>query len=155
RAAKAEQDAAEAKTTAAQTSERATLLEKNAAEAKTAQLQVETDLAKQREKTANAERTLLELQTSLADRTLSKQQQSSLARQLKPWQGIDVDVMIWGDTAEIEIISGQLLDSIAAAGWNVHVGHAGGGGAVRGILVGSRPDAGEHAARGARALVNG
>jgi hypothetical protein len=131
------------------------MLETGAAEAKAAQLRLETDLAKQREKTANAEKALLQLRASLADRRLTKEQQSDLVKLLTPWRGIDVDVLVWGDTAEIEIISGQLMESLAAAGWNIHVAHAGGGGAVRGILVANRPDAGENPALAAKTLVHG
>ncbi|MGB9071225.1 MAG: hypothetical protein WCC22_01020 [Terriglobales bacterium] len=130
-------------------------LEKAASDAKAAQQRVETDLAKQREKTANAEKSLLELQARLADRTLSAQQRSALIDQLKPWAGVDVDVLIWGDTAEIEIISGQILESLKNAGWSLHTGHAGGGGAVRGILVGTRADADSGTALAANTLISG
>jgi hypothetical protein len=131
-------------------------IQKSAADAKAAQQRVETDLEKQREKTANAEKALLELQARLADRVLTKAQQDSLTNQLKQWAGIDVDVIVWGDSAEIEIISQQIMQALMAAGWHLHAGHAvGGGGAVRGILIGVKLDTSNNLQSASNALLSG
>ena len=129
-------------------------LQKNASDAKTAQQKVEIELGKQQERAANAEKELLRLQANLADRTLSLQQQSFLTNQMKPWAGLDIDVLIWGDTPEIEIISGQILKSLAEARWHLHTGRAGGGGAVRGILIGTRSDADGNTSLAAAKLIS-
>jgi hypothetical protein len=130
-------------------------IQKAAADAKSAQQRVETDLEKQREKTANAEKALLELQARLADRVLTKAQQDSVTNQLKQWAGIDVDVMVWGDSAEIEIVSQQIIQALMAAGWHLHAGHAVGGGAVRGILIGVKLDASNNLQAASNALLSG
>jgi hypothetical protein len=116
-------------------------LEKDAANAKAAQQKVEIDLAKQKEKAADAEKALLELKARLADRNLTPQQRIDFTNAMKSWSGSEVDVIIWGDSAEVHIIADQLLDCLVNAGWHLHVGYSGGGGAVRGILIGVASDA--------------
>jgi hypothetical protein len=129
-------------------------LQKAATDAKAAQQKVEIDLAKQREKTAGAEKALLELQASLADRNLTPPQRTSLTSLLKQWPGRDVDAIVWGGSAEVEIIAGQILECLADAGWQLHAGHSAGGGAVRGILVSTQPGADIETVRAADALVS-
>jgi len=95
----------------------------------------------------------LQLEARLADRTLSAAQQTALVSQLSATPGTIVDVMTWGDSPEIQIISGILLDCMRRAGWTVLSGQAGGGGgAVRGILIGTRSDAGPDVRRAADAF---
>jgi hypothetical protein len=168
RAAKAEHGAADAQTAAAKASETAAKAESNlaganerAAEALKAAQSFQLEIAQANERAANANRIAeqerlarLQLEARLADRILTAEQQNTLAEHMKPWSGLDIDVMIWGNTTEIQIISDQLLRSLKGAGWLIHSGFAGGGGAVRGILVGIRPDSDSHIASGATELVS-
>lgn len=136
-----DRDLTEAKTELGKQQERAAKAEQDAFDAKTT--------------AAEAEKSLLELQARLADRNLSAQQRGGLVGQLGPWAGVDVDVLVWGDSPEVEIISGQILESLTKAGWHLHTGHAGGGGgAVRGILVGTRSDANSNIVLGAKMLIS-
>lgn len=150
----AKTDLGEQQERAAKADSKVAALQNDAANAKAAQLRVEIDLAKQREKTAGAEKALLELQARLADRKLTQPQRNDLTNLLKEWPGTDVDVIVWGDSAEVEIITGQILECLQNAGWHLHAGHSGGGGAVRGILVGTRPDADNNTTKAANALVS-
>lgn len=136
----AKQEAAKAIGSATSAQSKTASLEIEAADAKSHEQKVGVELARQREKTAKAESELLQLQIRFADRTLSVQQRGFLTDQMKPWAGMDIDVIIWGNTTEIEIISGQILSSLADARLHIHSGYAGGGGAVRGILVGAGPN---------------
>jgi hypothetical protein len=119
-------------------------------------------MAKANERAADANRMAeqerlarLQLEARLADRTLSPAQQAALTERLKAWSGVTVDVIIWGDTPEITIISSQVLEVMRRANWTIQSGHAGGGGgAVRGILVGTSPDADANDIAASAALVS-
>jgi hypothetical protein len=122
------------------------------AEARIAEAQrgaAEANLSAERERMAR-----LQLEARLADRMLSPAQQATMTERLKAWSGVTVDAIIWGDTAEIMIISNQVLEVMRRAGWIIQLGHAGGGGgAVRGILVGTSPDANANDIAASAALV--
>lgn len=103
------------------------------------------DIAKANERAAEANRIAeqerlarLKLEARLADRTLTPAQRNAIRSQLATASGIVIDVVVWGDTPEIQIISGLILGSIPRPGWKVQTAQAGGGGAVRGILIGTR-----------------
>lgn len=152
RAANAEENLANAK-------ERAALAEQHAGEAKAKAEAFRLDIAKATERAADANRIAeeerlarLQLQARLADRTLTPEQEHEITSQLETTPGITVDVVIWGDTPEIQIISDLLLHSMPKS-WTIHRGQAGGGGAVRGILVGTRADSDANTTRAAALLV--
>ena len=96
----------------------------------------------------------LQLEARLADRVLTPQQQAAITASLAAFSGTVVDVLVWGDTPEIQIIRGQVLGAMRNAGWTVLSGQAGGGGAaVRGMLIGTRAGADQNVVRAANALV--
>jgi hypothetical protein len=93
----------------------------------------------------------LQLEARLADRTLTTEQQNRLVASLRSSNGITVDVVTYGDTPEISIISHLLIELMQRAGWTIRpVTAMGGQGAVRGILVGTRT--GSDAATSAAAM---
>lgn len=169
RAAKAEVDlknvansAGSANLRAAEANERATkaqeslaLAEQHAAEANAKAEGFRLDIARANE-TAERERLArLQLEARLADRTLTPVQQTAITAQLSTVPGIVVDVITFGDTPEIQTISGLVLDSIRRAGWTINPAQAGGGGAaVRGILVGTRTGSDANTVRAANLLVS-
>jgi hypothetical protein len=118
RAAKAEQVAAEAKSTAANANDRTLVLETDAANAKATQQRVETDLAKQQERAAKAEKDLLELQQRMKPRQLSIEEASHLKEALKASQirGVIEVMCILGDS-ESKAFAVQLDTILKAAGW--------------------------------------
>jgi hypothetical protein len=147
---------------AAEANERATkaqaslsLAEQHAAEANAKAEGFRLDISKANERAASANETAererlarLQLEARLADRVLTPAQQAAITSRLAALSGIVVDALVWGDTPEIQIISGQVLEAIRKAGWSVHTGQAGGGGAaVRGMLIGTRAGADENAVR--------
>ena len=148
RAAKAEQEAAKAKQQAAEAS----------AKAESFRL----DIARADERAANANRTAeqerlarLQLEARLADRTLTPEQQKAIRSQLAAVSGILIDVVIFGDATEIQIISGLVLNSIPQPEWTVHRGQAGAGfSTVRGILVGTRAGSDANVIRASKLLVS-
>lgn len=159
-AAKATERAALAESHLAESNAQAKLAERHAKEADVKAEGFRLDIAKANERAAEANRIAeqeklarLQLEARLADRTLTTAQQSAIASRLAPFSGTVVDAAIWGDTPEIQIISSQLLDAIRKAGWVIQPGQAMGGGAVRGILVGTSPAADENTVRAATALV--
>jgi hypothetical protein len=123
------------------------------AEARIAEAQrgsAEANLLAERERTAR-----LQLEAKLADRRISAAQQLAMVENLKAWSGITVDVVVWGDTPEIKFISTQILEAMQQANWIIQLGNAAGSArAVRGILVGTRPDAGASAIAASAALVS-
>jgi hypothetical protein len=119
RAAKAEQDAAEAKRTASKTSARATILETNAVDAKAAQQRVEIELAKQQERAANAEKALLELQERIKDRHLSAANRKELVNFLKAGPLGAISVSCVGGHPEPCSFASELVEALKAGGWTV------------------------------------
>ena len=115
RAAKAEQDAAEAKTTAAKSNERTLALETDAANAKAAQQRVEIELAIQRERAAKAERDLQELQP----RVLSEAQQKTLAAALLKIPKIPVAVGCVLSDGDGCHFAEQIRQVFVSCGWDV------------------------------------
>jgi hypothetical protein len=119
RAANAEHDAAEAKTTAANANDRTLALEADAANAKASQQRVETDLAKQQERTAIAERDLLVLQEKIKTRRLSEEQKQELVR-LLAGQPPATPIIAWVQSAvDGEIYSLDFADVFRRLGWTV------------------------------------
>jgi hypothetical protein len=118
RAANAEKDAAEAKSTSASANERTLTLETDAANAKAAQQRVETELAKQQGRAAKAEKDLLELQQRIKTRHLSTEQESRLTDSLKaaPIRGLVEMMCVLGDS-ESKDLATQLDRILKAAGW--------------------------------------
>jgi hypothetical protein len=120
------------------------------------------DIAKANQEAARATETAereklarLQLEARLADRALTPQQQATITSRLTTLSGVVLDAVVWGDTPEIQIISGQVLEAIRKAGWTIHTGQAGGGGAaVRGILIGTRAGADENAVRAGNLIVS-
>lgn len=161
KAEEASERAANAEGNLANARERAALAEQHAAEANAKAEGFRLDIAKATERAADANRIAeeerlarLQLQSRLADRTLTPGQQNEIRSQLDTVPGVAVDVVIWGDTPEIQIISGLLLDSLPKS-WTVHQGQAGGGGAaVRGILVGTRAGSDANSAHASALLVS-
>lgn len=126
--------------------------------AKTAEAQVASANARAQEAVAAAEHerlARLELEARLADRILTPQQQSALIAQVSPFRGVVIDVVIWGDTPEIQIIGGSILNALRKAGWTVNSGQAvGAGAAVRGILLGTRADSNPDTIRASATLIS-
>ena len=136
--------------------------QRGAAEASAKAEQFRLDIAQANERAASANLTAekeriarLQLEARLADRILTSGQQTEMTERLRPLAGTVVDVMTWGDTSEVQMISSLILSSLAKAGWIVQPAQAvGGGAAVRGILVGIRADANENTIRASRALIS-
>ena len=97
----------------------------------------------------------LQLEARLADRILTPEQQARLAAMLSPFAGTMVDVVVFGDTAEIGIISGMILECLQKAGWVVHSAQALGGVPVRGVVIGTRPNADVKTSRASNTLISG
>ncbi len=161
RIAEAQRGSAEANERAIKAQASLSLAEQHSAEANAKAEGFRLDIAKANERAASANETAeserlarLQLEARLADRTLTSAQQASIASQLSTMHGIVVDALTFGDTPEIQIISGLVVESLRKAGWTVNAAQAGGGGvAVRGILVGAKTDAGPEIARAANLLV--
>jgi hypothetical protein len=97
----------------------------------------------------------MQLANRLAERTLKPEQQERIRRKLSGVSGIEIDVVIWGDTPDIETISGLILNSLPRTGWKIGVAHAAGGGAVvRGILVGARKGSDSNILKAADLLIS-
>jgi hypothetical protein len=154
RAAQAEQHASQENERAAMALKAAEIARKNA-EGFQLQIARANDRAAAANETAERERLArLQLEARLADRTLTAAQQDTLVSRLTRFHGIVVDAIIWGDSAEIQTISGLILDSMTKAGWKVQSGQAvGGGAAVRGILVGTRTGADAATGKASDALI--
>jgi hypothetical protein len=89
----------------------------------------------------HSQKTIGELKARLSDRVLSPTEQAELSDVLKSFSGIEIAVIRFGDTPEIGNISNDVISSLEKAGWSVHAGVTGGGGAVaKGIIVAVRPD---------------
>jgi hypothetical protein len=118
RAANAEHDAAEAKTTAATVNERTLALQKAAADAKAAQQKVEIELAKQQEKTASAERSLLQLQRRMEPRRISADQRARLVEILSNGPKGKVSIhCVLGD-GEGQAFANDIDAVLKASGWD-------------------------------------
>lgn len=160
---------AEAQRGSAEASERATkaqgslaLAEQHSAEANAKAEGFRLDIAKANERAASANESAekerlarLQLEARLADRTLSPAQQAAITARLSSMSGTVVDVLIVGDTTEIQTISFLILDSLAKAGWKVQRGQAVGGGmAVKGLLVGTATEADSATSAASAALIS-
>jgi hypothetical protein len=147
RAARTEQQAAEENARAAKALESAEIARKGA---EGFQLQI----AQANERAAEAQMETARLEQQMADRTLTVLQQNELVSRLAPFAGTVVDVLVWGDSAEIQGISGLVLGSMTKAGWKVQPAQAiAGGAAVRGILVGTKIGSDAKTAEASGALI--
>jgi hypothetical protein len=162
RIAEAERESAEANARATKAQESLGLAEQHAAEANVKAEGFRLDIAKANEGAARANETAererlarLQLEARLADRTLTPAQQLALRGQLTAISGITVDVVVWGETPEVQTLSGLVLDSMAKAGWSINSGQAvSGGAAVRGILVGVRDGSDANTVKASNILVS-
>lgn len=139
RIAEAQRDAAQANVIAKQYE--GSIADSNA-RAKSAEAQVASakeQAAKAELGAAQARLELARMQERMADRTLTVAQQADLTSRLNPFSAIVVDVLVWGDTPEIQIISGLILDCMTKGGWKVQRANA-----IRRQRGGSR-DIGWHA----------
>ena len=157
----AQRGSAEANERATKAQESLALAEQHSAEANAKAEGFRLDIARANERAAAANETAererlarLQLEARLADRTLPPAQQAAVTARLRPFSGTVVDVLIWGDTPEIHTISSLVLESMSKAGWKLQVGMPMGGGlAVRGLLVGTGPEADPQTKEAAAALV--
>lgn len=168
--AKANADAAQSLATAkqaeanlAEANERASQAGQKAAEASAKAEGFRLDIAKANERAAEANRMTeserlarLQLEARLADWRLTAEQQTRLISLLNPFPGTDVDVVVFGDTAEIKTIGMIIVECIGKAGWQIHFGTPMGTPiVVKGILVGVRSDANTAISNAATTLISG
>lgn len=130
RAGKAEQHLAEANARASEANARAKEAEAQVAKANAASKDAVAKVAAAEARIAEANRAAseanaiaererlarLQLEARLADRTLTAEQQARLTAALMPFRGTEVDIVIFGDTPEISIIAGMILDCLHKAG---------------------------------------
>jgi hypothetical protein len=84
----------------------------------------------------------IQLEASLADRVLTPDAQSQLARLANEFpNGIHLDVCTFGGTLEVANISQSIIQSLNKSGWTIRVWQVTGGAAARGILIGTSPSA--------------
>lgn len=138
---------AKANERASKAQESLALAEQDAAEANAKAEGFRLDIARANERAASANETAererlarLQLEARLADRVLTPDQQSRITAAFK---GQMVEVVIFGETPEISIFSGSIVDSIAKSeDVGITVKRSiGSGTAVRGILVGVKQNA--------------
>ncbi|MBZ5668625.1 MAG: hypothetical protein LAO04_02720 [Acidobacteriia bacterium] len=142
--------------------ERAALAEQHAAEASAKAEGFRLDIAKANERAADANRIAeqerlarLQLEARLADRVLTPDGQSRLTALAATFpHGTRIDIFMFGGTLEIANITQSINKSLAAGGWTVRQWQVTGGGAVRGILVGTNPSADAATARAASGIIS-
>lgn len=97
----------------------------------------------------------LQLEARLADRDLTPTQQNRIILALSKFPHTNIDAVFWGDTFEIKQIGGSILECLRRAGWTVNAESAlGGGGTVRGILVGVKPNSDSQTVEAANQLIS-
>jgi hypothetical protein len=107
------------------------------------------DIAKANERAASANELAqkeavarLKLEARLSDRVLAPEGQSRLRAMAASFpHGTRIDICVFGGTLEIVNIAEAINKSLTAGGWTVRQWQVTGGGAVRGILVGTEPNA--------------
>lgn len=106
------------------------------------------DIAMANERAAEANRKAeserlarLQLELRLAPRTLSDDQKTRLIAFLAPFRGIRTEIVLFGDSYEIQTIGNAIIECLQEAGWVPFPKLAlGGGGNTRGIPVGVKAD---------------
>lgn len=84
----------------------------------------------------------LQLEARLADRVVTDAQRSRLVDAFAPLRGDTVEVGIFGDNPDISHVANTILECLKQAGAEFTFFNAlGGGGGVRGVIVGVKPDA--------------
>ena len=146
RIAEAERGSAEANERATEAQESLSLAEQHSAEANAKAEGFRLDIAKANERAAAANEIAqreavarLQLEARLADRTLTPEWQSRLRAMAASFPNTRIDIFLWGGTLEIARIAGAINKALADGGWTVRQWQVTGGGAVRGILVGTVP----------------
>jgi hypothetical protein len=161
-ASKANRGAAEANERATKAQESLALAEQHSVEANTKAEGFRLDIAKANERAASANETAererlarLQLEARLADRVLTPDGQSRLVALAARFpRGTRIDICMFGGTLEIANITGSINKSLVAGGWTVRQWQVTGGGAVRGILIGTNPSADAATARAASGIVS-
>jgi hypothetical protein len=139
RAGKAQENLAGAHERAAAANERAAKAEQHAAEAN---------------KKAEEERLArVRIEQRLAPRSLGPAQQRELSERLRPFAGRSLDIFMYGETPEIVSLTMVIKSTVESAGWNVRSWTVTAGGAVTGILVGTRTGSDASAQKAAQALI--
>jgi hypothetical protein len=146
RIAEAQRGSAEANEKALKAQQSLASAEQHAKEADAKAEGFRLDIAKANERAADANRTAeqerlarLQLEARLADRVVTPQQQARIVAGLRSIGKRTADITIFGDTPEISIFSGALLECFTKAEWSLNISRPGGGGSyARGVLVGVR-----------------
>ena len=113
------------------------------------------DLANITERAANAELRAAEankkaeeerlarvkLEVRLAPRSLTSEQLNNLAEHIKPYKGVSIDILQYGETTEISHLRFLLNKLLIEAGWNPRAWIVVGDGPVLGVIVGVRNNA--------------
>jgi hypothetical protein len=159
--AEAQRGSAEANAHAKRAQGSLALAEQHSAEANAKAEGFRLDIAKANESARQAEARAaeanLELARFKAPRSITPAQQAALAAQLRSFAPRRIDVLIIGDTVEIQQIAESVLGSVQQAGWTIgNIGRPlGAGMAVNGIVVGTHLGASAEEERAANALING
>jgi hypothetical protein len=85
----------------------------------------------------------LQLEARLADRVVTPDQRRRLTAAFSRLKGQTVDIAIFGETIEVATFSGAVIKSLEDAGVLLNQVRPSGGAAVRGVLVGVKPNAPE------------
>jgi len=83
----------------------------------------------------------LQLEARLADRVITPDQQRRITEAFAPMRGQTVDIVILGDSREINTVVDAILGSIQKAGVLRNFSHPFSGGGAEGVVVGIRADA--------------
>ena len=135
RAADANKKAASAESHLAETQKRAAKAEDQAALA-------QAEAAKFNETAEREKLARIQLEAKLLPRSLTPQQFKDLVTKLKPYSGERVDLLVYGETAEIVNITNVIGSAARSAGWRVKAWSTiSPGAAVTGILVSRRAEA--------------
>jgi len=124
----------------ANTQERAASAEQRAAEAN--QKAEEEHLAR------------VKIEAQLAPRSLNKAQREAILDKLSAFKGSRINIFTFGETPEIIQLTSSLSTLLRAAGWNLEVWNAVGGGSVSGVLVLTRTASDKSIENAANALVS-
>jgi hypothetical protein len=166
--AEAGKSAAEATKSASEAHERATKAqaslgqaEQNAAEANAKAEGFRRDIAQANERAAEANRIAeqerlarLQLEARLADRVLTPDGQAKLTALAASFpKGSRIDICTFGGTLEVANITQSISGALTMGGWAVQIWQVTGGGAARGILIGTSPTATESEQRAAVEII--
>jgi len=97
----------------------------------------------------------LELELRLAPRVLTDEQRGQIVTRLSQFGALSAQVVIWGDTYEIQAFARAIISCLRDAGWEVGLSAAlAGAGNVTGIPIGVRSDADSNTHAAATELVS-